>query len=492
MSAGAVPYPIVPPQAAFERHVTTPGDEYGQLSTEQTANFNDRSALEKQQAETTERERKQQAEVDRIDSEHKRNAGDALNAIEDEKARRDVELHKNIGEWQNRLEGAYQKAQAAPSPALFADAKTGELAKRGFGLLMAGIGDALTAYGAAKTGRGVATHAFADVVDYDLNRQREKIAKLKDNEVIARTGVKDAQEARKVAMAELDAKGAGFMKRLEAIASTRLAALKESDQGFIPAQKALAAAKEERLKYQQASLAPLTIKHTDPGVTTINRETDAKPPVPGVEDVNKTADLDSAIDNVRSMIADLKSRPKTWEEVRNNQEEWMRAQASKGVPLAEQARAGLQAVGAADVSPEQGLKASSPEARAFHQKQERFTNELGKSFFGVLTEGERGSAGSMQGNLALPPKEKIASLENFLKTVEAKRQAYTVNRGVKPAGALVPEAPVAGKNDVPPTPPPVTPETPRTAAVRLLKANPNRPGAAAIRKMYNITDGDLR
>src|SRR6266436_2640372 len=113
-----------PGPPAFEQRSTTHGLEYGTLAHEQQQNFNERGGLEQQQADTFERERKQQAQADAIDRQHKEQLEQAQQAIDDEKARKDVAAQKNIGEWQNRLEGAYQKAQSAPAPALFADATT--------------------------------------------------------------------------------------------------------------------------------------------------------------------------------------------------------------------------------------------------------------------------------------------------------------------------------------------------------------------------------
>lgn len=487
-----------PGPPAFEQHVTTHGLEYGTLSPEQQQNFDQRGALEQQQADTIERERKQQAQADAIDAQHKRYAGEAMQAIEDEKSRRSGELQKSIGTWQNRLEGAYQKAQSAPAPSLFADSTTSEKAMRGFGLMMAGIGDALTAYGAARTGRGVPTHSFADIVDYDLGRQREKIAKLKDDVITARTGVKDAQDARQVAMAELDAKGAGFMKRLEAMAAARLASLKEGDQGFIPAQKAMAAAKEERLKYQQQSLAPLTIKHQGPTVENTMRDT--KPP--GGKPLN-------------DIVMGDPLNP-----------------AEAGKPLGEvsSGRGGAQAFSQTDT----GIHTAIDALKALHADIEK-NGERPTSLAAIkhrdalranstLQVGAVSTAG--QSDLALSTeaatigarhnpvvqwvagenpeaiKAKIHELEN--RVVRNRGQGLlpmsdvaNARLGAKapPPAPLIPAGPPTPAGTVPPAPPPATaPASPRQQYVEILKRQPairNTPKGRRAMEIYNITEADL-
>jgi hypothetical protein len=490
-----------PGPPAFEQHVTTHGLEYGTLSPEQQQNFNERGDLERQQADTIERQRQQQNQFDTIDRQHKEQAAQAMQAIEDEKARQDVKLQENIAAHQNRLEQAYKEGREQPSAALFADAKTGERAKKSFGLMMAGLGDALAAYGAARTGRGAPTNSFGEIVDYDLQRQRDKIAKLKDNVLMAQTGVKDATQAREIAMAALDAKGAGFMKRLESFAEARMAAAKEGDQNWINAQKALTAAKEERLKYQQQSLAPLTVKHQGPTVENTMRDTKAPtgkdekdivmgdPLNPaeagkplgevttgrgGAQAFSQTdTGIHTAIDALKALQADI---------AKNGERPTSLADLKRRDAL--RANATLQ-VGAVSTAGQSDLALSTEAAT------------IGAKHNPVL----QWAAGENPGAIAA----KIHELETrvvrnraqgLLPLTEAGKASLAARQAPAPGAIplIVPAAPGTSKNDVPPAGASAAPPSPRDQYVDLLKRNPGLrrtdKGKRAM-QVYNITEADL-
>lgn len=490
-----------PGPPAREDRVTQHGLEYGELSPQQTQNFNERSDLQNMQAATIERERQQQNQFDTIDRQHRESAMQAQQAIDDEKARKDVKLSADLAESQNRLAQAYKEGREQPSPALFADAKTGELAKKSFGLLLAGIGDALSAYGAAKTGRGTPTHSFAEIVDYDLQRQREKIAKLKDNQVIAMTGVKDAERAREIAMAALDAKGAGFMKRLESFAEARKASAKEGDQNWIQANKALAAATEERLKYQQQSLAPLTIKHQGPTTETTLR--DVKPPTGkdekdvvmgdplnpkeagkalgevttgrgGAQAFSQTdTGIHTAIDALKALQKDIAAngeRPTSLDALKRRD--------------ALRANATLQ-VGAVSTAGQSDL-ALSTEAATIGAKHNPAVQWLS---------GE--NPGAVAAKIHELETRVVRNRAQGLLPLTAAGQAAMAARQAPPANMIppiVPAAPSGNKNDVPPAGASTVPPSPRDQYVDLLKRNPGiRATAKGKRAMqiYNITEADL-
>ena len=112
-----------PGPPAFEQRITTPGREvttegpkveYGVLSPEQKANLDQSDELARQQADTVERQRKQQAQADKIEAEHQQHALEAQDAIAAEKAARDQALQKDVSTWQNRLEQAYTAAKTQP------------------------------------------------------------------------------------------------------------------------------------------------------------------------------------------------------------------------------------------------------------------------------------------------------------------------------------------------------------------------------------------
>jgi hypothetical protein len=150
------------------------------------------------------------------------------------------------------------------------------------------------------------------------------------------------------------------------------------------------------------------------------------------------------------MIDQIKKDPAAWKEYRDNNESWQRAEAAKGSHLINPIRTIGQISGFANVAPEQGLTTDS--ARTLHQRQEKLNTGIAKGFGGVITEGDRAAAASQQGNLSLDPAQKIKQLKELRDSVEAKRNEYISNRGVKPgysppgAGAAV--APKLSKDQI--------------------------------------------
>lgn len=484
-----------PGPPAREDRVTTHGLEYGTLAPAQQQNIADSNDLLRQQLETAERERQQQTKYDAIDRQHKDEAAAAQQAIDDEKARRDAIAQKDIGQWQDRLEGAYKKAQSAPAPSLFADATTGQKALRGFGLLLAGLGDVVNA-GAANRYGTARSDAFGQIVEADLQRQREKIAKLKDDEVRARTGFKDAVDGRNMMMAELDAKGAGFAKRLEAMAAARMAASKEGEAGFINAQKAGQAAQEMRLKFQQQSLAPLTIKHQGPTTEITTR--DAKPPdAKDAKDIVMGDPLNPAeAGKVLGQVTSGRGGAQAF------------SQNDTGLTTAIDAlkalHADIQKNGERPTSAEALKRRDSLNKNASLQVAANSSAGLNVPAF----EAETGSIGVshnpvVQWIIGANPKAieaKIHELENkqvrnrgqgLLPMSPTAAAAMDARQGGAPA-PLVPAGPPAPAGSVPPAPPSTAPPSIRERAIAKLKANPNLPGAKAVRQTYNITDEDLR
>jgi hypothetical protein len=119
------------------------------------------------------------------------------------------------------------KFDAAPPPALFADRNGWDSVRLAIGLGLAGLGDGMLAAAAIRAGHAPSNrNTVGDIISRDLERQRSAIEKLKDNVVTARTGLKDAEEARRVLLADLDLKAKAIYRKAEMLTRSRLAALK--------------------------------------------------------------------------------------------------------------------------------------------------------------------------------------------------------------------------------------------------------------------------
>lgn len=503
-----------PGPPAFEQRTTQPGREVTtegpkvelpQLAPAQQVNLDQSDQLAAAQADTAERTRKQQAKSDQIQAEHDAHAMDLQNQIADEKAKRDTALQSDIGLWKDRLEQANNAAKTQPAPSLFADSTTAQEAIRSVGMIFAGLGDALNAR------YGVRSDTLGGIIEADLQRQREKIAKLKDNVLMARTGAKDATDARALALAEVDAKGAGFMSRLEAMTKARMSALKAGDQGQIAAQNALAEIQSKKLEFQQRALAPLTEKHTlastnikTQGATVEETKRDTSPTAKPVNDVvmgdplnpqeagkplgevssgrggaqafsQTDTGLTTAADALKALQADIKEngeRPvlpadiKRRNALRNNATLQVGAVSTAGQSeMALSTEAGT--IGAIHNPIAQWVAGDNPEAiaRKIHELETRKVRGRG------------------QGLLPMSP-EASASL-----------QARQANAPAVPKSAIppiVPPSAAAPANAIPPVTP--TTQSPRAQYVDLLKRNPGLRRTAQGRKAmgtYNITEADL-
>lgn len=512
----------------MERTVATPGEattvegpkvEMGVLAPAQQANLDQSDQLAAAQADTAERQRKQQAAADDIQAEHDMQAQQLQGQIAEEKKFRDEQVSQSISTWQNRLEGAYNAAKTQPAPSLFADGSTGHNLIRAAGLALAGLGDTISAGAAARYG-GQRTNSVGEIIESDLQRQREKIAKLKDDVVMARTGVKDAEDARKLMLSEVDAKGAGFLSRLEAMTKARMSALKAGDQGQIAAQNLLADIQTKKLEFQQRSLAPLTEKHTlastttkteapsvtekRQGTTVENTTRETSPTAKPVNDVvmgdplnpqeagkplgevssgrggaqafsQQDTGLTTAADALKALQADIKEngeRPvlpadiKRRNALRNNATLQVGAVSTAGQSeMALSTEAGT--IGAIHNPIAQWVAGDNPEAiaRKIHELETRKVRGRG------------------QGLLPMSP-EASASL-----------QARQANAPAVPKNAIppiVPPSAAAPANSIPPVTP--TTQSPRAQYVDLLKRNPGLRRTTQGRKAmgtYNITEADL-
>ncbi len=156
---------------------------------------------------------------------------------------------------------ANDAVKATPAPALFADVHGWDKVQRALGVALAGFADAMSSRSNAILHRADGPSAMTDIINMDLQRQREIIGKLKDNQIMAKEGVKDAQLAREQALARVDLKGA----QMYALAGQRLEQLLKAKGVEAPAVEQNAEILKVRRAEQDrkaAAVAGLTKEHT--------------------------------------------------------------------------------------------------------------------------------------------------------------------------------------------------------------------------------------
>jgi hypothetical protein len=299
-------------------------------------------------------------------------------------------------------------------------------------------------------GQNVALQSLMSAADRDFEQQKAQLGKSERSAEWASKGVTDLYGQMQHDLAALEVKHGLALKAVAAKAQSALiragipaaeAANDATVQGLMAGSYAKDLAAKQR--YEQHYDRQQTQKAE-------SQTTAAKGGKPEHGDVKEVADADDALRNIDSMIDQIKKDPAAWKEYRDNNESWQRAEAAKGSHLINPIRTIGQISGFANVAPEQGLTTDS--ARTLHQRQEKLNTGIAKGFGGVITEGDRAAAASQQGNLSLDPAQKIKQLKELRDSVEAKRNEYISNRGVKPgysppgAGAAV--APKLSKDQI--------------------------------------------
>lgn len=161
------------------------------------------------------------------------------------------------------------KLSKMPPASLFADRDAWGKVRGVIGLGLAGLGDGVMAAAAIRAGHAPTNrNTVGEIIDRDLQRQREAIDRQKDSVVMARTGLKDADEARRALLADIELRGSQMAKHSEAILKTRLAALK-MDQAAIDNTKEVLDLKRKQAEHE-AEFAKLH------GTTVVNKYDGAK------------------------------------------------------------------------------------------------------------------------------------------------------------------------------------------------------------------------
>jgi len=185
--------------------------------------------------------------------------GEQVRLFEEQQAAREKALHDTqpiIDEWRTRLRDSMAKYDAAPAPKLFADRTTGQKIVGAIGIALAGLSDAIGNAAMVRVGQAPKFNVVDQLIESDLNRQREAIKRLDDRVVSAKTGLADAQQARAQLLAEVDQRGAVAFKRAELVAARRLSALGKS-QAEVQAGLDALGWQQKVVELTQQSVAPL-------------------------------------------------------------------------------------------------------------------------------------------------------------------------------------------------------------------------------------------
>lgn len=230
-SAVAVNFPAPP---AYENRVSTTGPTTGQDTTDKTLSEEQKATLaagadigaqeiaatqqKRDLADKTARTEQQNVELQQFVGEARENM---LTGPEAKAA-------KGYVDWaRNHVREESDRYAKAPAPALFADRQGWSSVRLAVGMALAGLGDGMMAAAAIRAGHAPTNrNTVGQIIETDLNRQRAAIEKLKDNVVIARTGLTEANEARQALLADIDLKGKRMYQQAELLMRGRLAGLK--------------------------------------------------------------------------------------------------------------------------------------------------------------------------------------------------------------------------------------------------------------------------
>lgn len=409
---------------------------------------------------------------------------------------------KTLEAARTRAREAEAKHDAAPAPKFFRDGDTWGNALRGLGLALGSAGDAMQRAAAIRVGAPAPSlHTVEGIIESDLNLQKDHLQRLSDAAVRARTGIADATEARRQMLADIDLRGASVYKRLEAVAKARLAAL-GMKAPEIEQHQAVLALKAARAQKQADYVAPTweSIHSTwekthKSGVEETNRVPTAAGKGP-TESQAKTADLSAGMLNELKTIESLPPLSQdALAKVQSNELASNAADSATGVTGVIGAKLG-RAVGVIPKTKYDGL---SPEQQKSMNAWDSLVELRARQLTGAGMPNseairEARTLGYSPGDSPDVMQQKIARLKESAQrgmTLSGPAGAQLQQGGSEPSGVHAP-AP-AGSTPAPATePPPFKPETPRQQMIRLLKLNPNRPGAAQVIQRWNITPEELR
>lgn len=276
-------------------------------------------------------------------------------------------------------------------------------------------------------------------IDDDHRQQLERIESAKDSVLMAKYGVQDAREAKRLAVEDIDAKYDAVWKSVE-VRAKRIAMHRGADEATAEGEAAVQLAKQKQLEIRRGNV----VEHKKLILDEIRTRAAAAASYANADESRAGAELKRAqargevrgsgranvaestaitsgqntIRGIDDLLTTIDKSPKAWSAYRSNAEAWQRKTAgSEGSSVYKQGRGLLQAFGGADVSPEQGLKGNKDALRVHQGMQEALTG-IAKSYGGVITDGDRQAASAALATLAQDPEGARQTLLRIRKNAE--------------------------------------------------------------------------
>lgn len=264
---------LIPPLPAHESRVTSESGTSTPVATPAyQAAIGDVGANAKDQGDVLAAKGKVDAGVAKSTADAIKSQVDAFDKASADKEAEDLRQTENIKRSADILKQANAELKAAPSPSLFHDKDTWGNVAKAIALAVGSFGDALAAKGASLGNHAAPPSAVNEIIANAVQQDKDKIAKLKDDQVIAMTGVKDAVQARDIALAKEDMKGAEALKRAQLMGDYMVKAA-GPQQAIYQSRLDALNLKQEADKFRAQSLASLNKTVTSRGSSEdINRD----------------------------------------------------------------------------------------------------------------------------------------------------------------------------------------------------------------------------
>lgn len=501
-------YPIVPPLPEFERKTDLASTDRGgattdkALSPEQLASQASQDALLTDSIHQTADARDVADRKAALEAQHAKEMADEAGRQAQLDAVATAKSQEAIAAAKQRLTSKQAEYDKAPSPSFFHHGDTWGNALRGMALGLGTLGDSMQKAAMVRIGQAPPNiDTVGDIIGADLQKQEHHIARLKDNVVMAHTGLADANEARAQMIADRHQAAATAYDRLIKLAAARMASL-GYDNNRIAQSDEIIKLREKREAEKAQAVAPLTKTveghwlHKGQQVSETNRQSASAAKGP-TESQAKLADLSAGLTSELDTIKKLP--PLTQEElakVQDNQQSSNAADNSTGLIGSTVSRAG-RAVGAIPRTKYEGL---TPEAQRSMNAWDAAVELRARQLTGAgmpETEAirEARTLGYSPGDSPDVMRQKIQRLEDSAKRgVQLSGQGGAiVAPGIASHQTAPGQAPTHPPPLVPAPPPPAPPAgSNRDKAIQLIKSHPNGGANAVLMRKYGITPEELR
>lgn len=279
--AGLAGLSLFPPPPEHETHATTEsGMSTPVASPQYQGAINDVTKIGADQAETLSNKGDLESATAESVADQASNTLDAFDKMRAAKTAEDAKQTALIKQQADILKQANDELKNTPSPSLFHKGDTWANVAKAVALAVGSFGDALAAKGASLGGRSSNQNSVRDIINLAVETEKDHIAKLKDNQLIAQTGVKDALVARETALARIDMAGSEAAKRAQLLGDYMVKAAGPQAAIYQARLDALNLAADQA-KFKASSLASLNQTATARN-TTEEIKRDEKAPKAGV------------------------------------------------------------------------------------------------------------------------------------------------------------------------------------------------------------------